>query len=86
MTLSGSIPTVQGQQIRHQNGRRINAALRRFPPFAVLVMTDPKIEQRRQEYLEWLYQQSGRTCSTYTGLYQERLKELVESDMKEAGL
>lgn len=49
-------------------------------------MTDPKTEQRRQEYLEWLYQQSGRTCSTYTGLYQERLKQLVERDMQEAGL
>jgi hypothetical protein len=48
-------------------------------------MTDTKIEQRRQDYLEWLYQQSGRTCSTYTGLLQERLTELVEADMKEAG-
>jgi hypothetical protein len=49
-------------------------------------MTNPKVEQRRQDYLEWLYQRSGRTCGTYTGLYQERLKELVERDMQEAGL
>lgn len=49
-------------------------------------MIDPKLEQRRQDYLEWLYQRSGRTCSTYTGLYQERLKELIERDMQEAGL
>jgi hypothetical protein len=49
-------------------------------------MIDRKSEQRRQEYLDWLYEQSGRTCCTYTGLYQERLKELVERDMQEAGL
>jgi hypothetical protein len=47
-------------------------------------MINPKIEQRRDDYLQWLYQQSGRTCSTYTGLYQERLKELVNQDMRNA--
>jgi hypothetical protein len=47
-------------------------------------MINHKIEQRRDDYLQWLYQQSGRTCSTYTGLYQERLKELVNQDMRKA--
>lgn len=44
---------------------------------------DPAREQRRQDYLDALYERSGRTCSTYTGLYQERLAQLVESDMQE---
>lgn len=47
-------------------------------------MTDPRTEQRRQDYLDWLYQQSGRTCGTYTGLYQERITWLVEQDMQQA--
>lgn len=47
-------------------------------------MTDPQTEQRRQDYLDWLYEQSGRTCSTYTGLYQERIEWLVERDMQQA--
>jgi len=44
---------------------------------------DPTTEQRRQDYLDVLYERSGRTCSTYTGLYQERLSELVKRDMQE---
>lgn len=47
-------------------------------------MIDPQTEQLRQDYLDWLYEQSGRTCGTYTGLYQERLAWLVEHDMQEA--
>ena len=47
-------------------------------------MIDHQIEQRRQDYLDWLYQQSGRTCGTYTGLYQERIAWLVERDMQQA--
>jgi hypothetical protein len=46
-------------------------------------MIDHQIEQRRQDYLDWLYEQSGRTCSTYTGLYQERIALLVERDMQQ---
>jgi hypothetical protein len=46
-------------------------------------MTDPKIETRRQAYLEALYALSGRTCCTYTGLYQQRQAELVQRDMAE---
>jgi len=44
---------------------------------------DPKTEPRRQDYLDALYERSGRICSTYTGLYQERLTELVQRDMQE---
>ena len=47
-------------------------------------MTNPILDQQRQDYLEWLYQQSGRTCCTYTGLYQQRIAELIECDMREA--
>jgi hypothetical protein len=46
-------------------------------------MTDPKIETRRQAYLEALYARSGRKCCTYTGLYQQRQRELMERDMAE---
>ena len=44
---------------------------------------DPACEQRRQAYLDALYELSGRTCGTYTGLFQERLTELVENDMQQ---
>jgi hypothetical protein len=44
---------------------------------------DPTTEQRRQNYLDALYERSGRTCGTYTGLYQERLTKLVQRDMQE---
>ncbi|MFZ9683540.1 MAG: hypothetical protein ACO3DQ_10115 [Cephaloticoccus sp.] len=46
-------------------------------------MIDHAREQRRQAYLDALYERSGRTCSTYTGLYQERLAQLMERDMQE---
>lgn len=42
------------------------------------------IEQRRQDYLEWLYARSLRTNGLYTGLYQERAKELLQKDMDES--
>lgn len=44
---------------------------------------NPITEQRRQDYIDALYKRSGRTCNTYTGLYQERIPELVERDMDE---
>ena len=46
-------------------------------------MINHKIEQRRDDYLQWLYHQSGRTCGTYTGLYQQRIDELIKRDMEE---
>ena len=46
-------------------------------------MVDPATEARRQAYLEALYQRSGRTCSTYTGLFQQRQQQLIERDMAE---
>lgn len=42
---------------------------------------DPFEENRRAAYLDWLYQRSGRTCNTYTGLFAERIRELVAIDM-----
>ena len=47
-------------------------------------MIDHKIEQRRDDYMQWLYEQSGRTCRTYTGLYQQRIADLIQHDMAEA--
>lgn len=43
--------------------------------------TTLKQDQRRQDYLEHLYAQSGRTNGLYTGLYQQRIRELVQQDM-----
>lgn len=34
---------------------------------------DPRTQQVRQEFLDWLYECSGRTCNTYSGLYEEYL-------------
>jgi hypothetical protein len=47
-------------------------------------MINHKTEQRRDDYLQWLYEQSGRTCCTYTGLYQQRIADLIRRDMAEA--
>ena len=44
-------------------------------------MVDPATEALRQAYLEALYDRSGRSCSTYTGLFQRRQQELLERDM-----
>lgn len=44
---------------------------------------DPRLESRRQAYLERLYEHSGRSCGTYTGLYQEHIAALVKRDMVE---
>ncbi len=46
-------------------------------------MVDPVVEQRRADYMEWLYEQSGRTNCIYTGLFEERRRYLVERDMRE---
>lgn len=43
---------------------------------------DPTEQGRRQAYLDWLYARSGRTCSTYSGLYQQRAAELMEQDAR----
>jgi len=47
-------------------------------------MVDPVIEQLRADYIEWLYEQSGRTNCIYTGLFEERRRYLIERDMDEA--
>lgn len=45
---------------------------------------DHRLEQRRQTYLEHLYTQSGRTDGTYTGLFQDRIQQLLVHDMEAA--
>lgn len=44
---------------------------------------DPIIENRRQAYLDWLYERSNKSNQLYTGLYQNRIKELIQKDMDE---
>jgi|AACY02.2.fsa_nt_gi hypothetical protein len=46
-------------------------------------MIDPVVEQRRADYIEFLYELSGRTNSVYTGLMEERRRFLIERDMLE---
>ncbi len=41
-------------------------------------------EDRKAPYLDWLYDHSDRTCCTYTGLYRQRIAELIKRDMREA--
>lgn len=45
---------------------------------------DPIIEQRRQLYLDWLYERYGRTNGLYSGLIRQRLQELLNADMDQA--
>lgn len=44
-------------------------------------MIDHAAEARRQAYIERLYERSGRSCGTYSGLLQEHIKHLLEQDM-----
>ncbi len=44
---------------------------------------DPVVEARRQAYIERLYERSGRSCGTYSGLLEERIHRLLEQDMEE---
>lgn len=45
---------------------------------------DPIVESRRQAYLDWLYERSNKHNQLYTGLFQARIKELVQKDMDES--
>jgi hypothetical protein len=49
-----------------------------------MAMTNSTIEQRRQAYLDWLYERYACTDGLYTGLYQQRIRELVQRDMDDA--
>lgn len=42
---------------------------------------NPALEARRQRYIEQLYDRSGRSCSTFTGLFQQRLQQPLDQDM-----
>ena len=46
----------------------------------------PREQQARADYLRNLYLSSGRTNGLYTGLYQERIAELVAIDRAELAL
>ena len=43
-------------------------------------------QQARADYLQNLYRASGRTNGLYTGLYQQRLQQLVAIDRAELAL
>ena len=45
-------------------------------------MINPVIESRRQAYIERLYERSGRSCGTYSGLLMEHIQHLLEQDMQ----
>lgn len=47
---------------------------------------DPREQQARADYIERLYRASGRTNGLYTGLYQQRVAELVAIDRAELAL
>ena len=47
---------------------------------------DPRQQQARADYIERLYLRSGRTNGLYTGLYQQRIAELVAIDRAELAL
>ena len=47
---------------------------------------DPREQQSRADYLQHLYLSSGRTNGLYTGLYQQRIKQLVAIDRAELAL
>ena len=65
------------------NLARIRSSLDLPHPFTTSSMTiDHRTEQRRQTYLDHLYAQSGRTDGLYTGLFQQRLRQLVKQDME----
>ena len=40
-------------------------------------MTTVKLDQQRSDMLEALYQRSGRTCCTYTGLWEEFCRDIA---------
>jgi len=40
-------------------------------------MKDHQLDQQRAEMMEALYERSGRTCSTYTGLWEEFCRDIA---------
>ena len=40
-------------------------------------MKDHQLDQQRAEMMEALYERSGRTCSTYTGLWEEFCRDMA---------
>ncbi len=55
----------------------------------MISINHPYVQQSRADYIETLYQASGRTNGLYTGLFKKRVDLLVISDqikMYESGL
>jgi len=40
-------------------------------------MKEHQLDQQRAEMMEALYERSGRTCSTYTGLWEEFCRDIA---------
>ena len=40
-------------------------------------MKEHQLDQQRAEMMEALYERSGRTCSTYTGLWEEFCRDMA---------
>ena len=55
----------------------------------MISINHPHVQQARADYIEALYQDSGRTNGLYTGLFKKRVDLLVITDqikMYESGL
>lgn len=44
---------------------------------AITAMKSFELDQKRADMMEALYQKSGRTCNTYTGLWQEFCRDIA---------
>jgi hypothetical protein len=40
-------------------------------------MTDQQLDQQRADFMDALYRSSGRTCGTYTGLWEEFCRDIA---------
>lgn len=64
--------------IRHELLREVDSVvgpISKAPmPSLIENPCDPGVQQERQNFLDWLYDQSGRTNALYTGLYDEYIK------------
>jgi len=40
-------------------------------------MTEQQLDQQRADFMDALYRRSGRTCGTYTGLWEEFCRDIA---------
>jgi len=78
---SSNSSSLQSTETESQKAKSLQ--LPKLPPRSAkpLPPIDPALEHLRDRYLQWLFMRSGRSCSTYTGLFSERVRELVTADM-----